>query len=296
MAGIIIDFGFIYCTTNNINGMKYIGQKTFNKGHKTYLGSGIRLTRAIKKYGRENFSRDIIELCSSREDLNEREKYWISYYDALNDENYYNLCIGGFGTSGHRISEETRHKMRNKVISDESRLKMSESAKNRKPMSEETRKKLSKSHKNQVNKPHYHSEETKKKLSELKKGKAPYKMTDEIRKNMSKAHKPMSEEARKNMSKAHKGRIITEEEKQKISASLKNHIVTQETRDKLSIPIVQYDLDGNFIKNWSSIKSVKEGGYGEESVRSCCKGNRQTYKGYIWKHKDSTNSAGKLQE
>ena len=56
-------YGFIYITTNNINGKKYIGQKKYDKEGKwkTYLGSGIILNRAIKKYGAENFSKEIIE-------------------------------------------------------------------------------------------------------------------------------------------------------------------------------------------------------------------------------------------
>ena len=49
-------YGFIYITTNNLDGKKYIGQKSYSMPNwKRYLGSGIYLKRAIKKYGRENF-------------------------------------------------------------------------------------------------------------------------------------------------------------------------------------------------------------------------------------------------
>lgn len=92
-------YGFIYETTNNINGMKYIGQKTYDKkgNWKTYLGSGIHLKRAIDKYGKENFSRKILEECVSKEILDEREIYWIKYFDAVNSNNYYNIASGGDG-------------------------------------------------------------------------------------------------------------------------------------------------------------------------------------------------------
>lgn len=52
-------YGFIYITTNHINGKQYIGQRKYDKKEKwkNYLGSGIILTRAIEKYGKENFSK-----------------------------------------------------------------------------------------------------------------------------------------------------------------------------------------------------------------------------------------------
>lgn len=85
----------IYITENLINGKKYIGKDTQNK--KSYLGSGKLLKRAIKKYGIENFKKTIIEICDNNKQLSEREKYWISFFNAINDENYYNLAIGGDG-------------------------------------------------------------------------------------------------------------------------------------------------------------------------------------------------------
>ena len=67
-------YGFVYITTNHINGKKYIGQKRYDKANKwkSYLGSGIHLKRAINKYGSENFSKEIIEDCKTKERLDER--------------------------------------------------------------------------------------------------------------------------------------------------------------------------------------------------------------------------------
>ena len=48
-------YGFIYITTNMVNGMRYLGQKKFDRGWKNYLGSGAVLRKAINKYGKENF-------------------------------------------------------------------------------------------------------------------------------------------------------------------------------------------------------------------------------------------------
>lgn len=70
-------YGFIYITTNHVNGKKYIGQKNYDKrgNWKKYLGSGVILAKAIQKYGKENFSKEVVEECESKEQLDEREKY-----------------------------------------------------------------------------------------------------------------------------------------------------------------------------------------------------------------------------
>lgn len=53
---------FIYKTINLITSKIYIGQH--NGSYKNYLGSGVYLNRAIKKYGRNNFKKEIIEYCT----------------------------------------------------------------------------------------------------------------------------------------------------------------------------------------------------------------------------------------
>ena len=93
-------YGFIYITTNNVNGKKYIGQKKYYGNHEVYIGSGVALKNAINKYGKENFTREIIENCKSKEDLDSREKYWIKYYNATESEDFYNITSGGDGGFG----------------------------------------------------------------------------------------------------------------------------------------------------------------------------------------------------
>jgi hypothetical protein len=84
---------FIYKTTNNVNGKQYIGLCT--RDDKNYIGSGTLIKQAIKKYGKENFTREIIEECDDFETLCEREIYWIEKYNAVNSGNFYNLSYGG---------------------------------------------------------------------------------------------------------------------------------------------------------------------------------------------------------
>ena len=113
-------YGFVYITTNHINGKKYIGQKKYDKQGKwkEYLGSGIILSRAIKKYGKENFSKQIIDECKTKEELNLKEKYWINYFDAVNSDNFYNIAEGGDG--GNTLSGYTEKQLEehSKILSN----------------------------------------------------------------------------------------------------------------------------------------------------------------------------------
>ena len=157
-------YGFIYITTNNINGKKYIGQKKYYGNYETYIGSGIALKNAINKYGKENFTREIIENCKTKEELDSREKFWIEYYNATESEDFYNITSGGdggFGSGknspwyGKHLSDETKEKLSKiksgennpfygKTHSDEVKKKLSEKALNQRH-SKETREKMSKS-------------------------------------------------------------------------------------------------------------------------------------------------------
>ncbi len=103
-------FGIIYKTTNLINGKIYPGQTT--KNDPTYLGSGVYFKRAVNKYGRENFKREIICSCSNQKELDLKEIYYIAYYKELvGAENMYNITNGGGGTSGYVLSEEQKRKI-----------------------------------------------------------------------------------------------------------------------------------------------------------------------------------------
>lgn len=95
----------IYKTINLINGKFYVGKD--EKNNPNYLGSGINLQKAIKKYGKENFLKEILEVCSTREELIEREKYWIRETKA--QEVGYNIADGGWG--GNTYTEETRQRI-----------------------------------------------------------------------------------------------------------------------------------------------------------------------------------------
>lgn len=103
----------IYKIENKINGHKYIGQSVSIKGRwkdevrRAYdindNNYDTALSRAIRKYTVDGFTFEIIEECK-REELNDKERYWIHYYDSF--FNGYNLTLGGDG-SGTRKKKDS---------------------------------------------------------------------------------------------------------------------------------------------------------------------------------------------
>ena len=87
---------FIYKTTNKINGKYYIGMHKTDDLEDGYLGSGTYFSRALEKYGKENFEREILEYCNSDEEMHNAEARYITE-DVVNDKKSYNLKLGGFG-------------------------------------------------------------------------------------------------------------------------------------------------------------------------------------------------------
>ena len=100
-----MNYGFIYKTTNKINGKSYIGMCSCKARFKSYLGSGKLLSKAIEKYGKENFDREILEWCKDDDSLREAESKWIEKFDAINSNRFYNLHEGGRGgDTGFNVS------------------------------------------------------------------------------------------------------------------------------------------------------------------------------------------------
>lgn len=91
--------GYIYVTTNKVNGKIYVGMHRVQTDEidNKYFGSGKVLRKAIEKYGKENFTCDIIEWCDSDEELSTREIYWIKQLNAMDKNIGYNMNEGGIG-------------------------------------------------------------------------------------------------------------------------------------------------------------------------------------------------------
>lgn len=108
-------YGYIYITTNMINGKKYIGQRSYGRKRiKNYLGSGKYLKLAIAKYGADHFINEVICNCLTKEDLSYMETYFIAEYNAVEDPMFYNIAAGGYctrGFTGKSHSDEYKQKM-----------------------------------------------------------------------------------------------------------------------------------------------------------------------------------------
>lgn len=103
--------GFVYIITNNINGMKYIGKKSFwsrrkikkakrrttlESDWKDYYGSSEDIQKAVKEFGKENFTRTILFVCKHKKTMGYLETKLQFLHDVLEKPGeYYNTNILG---------------------------------------------------------------------------------------------------------------------------------------------------------------------------------------------------------
>jgi hypothetical protein len=100
---------YIYKIINNLNGKAYVGKKSSMYSKDSYLGSGKLIKRAIKKYGKENFTKVVLEIVDEKT-FDEKEIFWIEKEGTLHP-NGYNLTKGGDGPLGRKMSKFSRQKM-----------------------------------------------------------------------------------------------------------------------------------------------------------------------------------------
>lgn len=159
--------GWVYAIINKVNDKMYIGQSVCVKKririHFYQLNkrnhNNSHLQRAFNKYGRDNFKIKILEGEIIKDNLSNKEKFWIKKYNTYKGKGY-NMTPGGEVLSGEnnpmwgkRHSEEFRKKIgklhRGREPSQEAKDKMSKAATGRE-LSRETRKKISKTLKNKL--------------------------------------------------------------------------------------------------------------------------------------------------
>lgn len=209
--------GIIYLITNDINDLKYVGLTTRSleirwKEHKRHKSQ--KIDEAINQYGAEHFQIQELEQCSD-ELLDEREIYWIKYYDSFNHG--YNVTPGGRD---------------DKLILN-------------------------------------------------------YDKQQEVKAlwNEGLGQKQIQQRTKLNVETVH-------------NYLLKTGITAEDIRQRAnyyvgkakSKPILQFDLDNNFIQEWPSIISIERAGIAKKDcIRKCCQHKQTQGKGYIWRYKDECN-------
>ena len=102
-------YGVIYKITNTLNGKLYVGKTTtpLNQRMASHRCADTVIGKAIRKHGWENFNVEVLEECETPEQLNEREIFWIAYFNCK-FPNGYNLTDGGEG-GGSKIYTPERN-------------------------------------------------------------------------------------------------------------------------------------------------------------------------------------------
>ena len=263
----------------------YIGQTTNIKrrvnDYKNFrCKNQTHLYNSFIKYGFENHKLEILEewniklLNAKVTLLNERERYWQDYYDVLG-ENGLNCRLTTTNDKSGKMCESTKELLR--VVNTGKRHTDNAKEKNRishigKLHNSETRKKQSMSHKGLL----------------LGTGKLihQYNMEGELIREATIDILQIEGFTKSNISrcclgkmKTHKGFIWKYKDDNIYQFSkLKNTLIGS------GRIIIQYTLEGILIKE-STVNFFKEMGFNCSHIYNCCKGNRKTHKGFIWKYK-----------
>lgn len=220
---------YIYKIVNKISGKIYVGKsknpasrfvrhikiaETFSKTDNHFQA----IHGAIKKYGKENFLLEIIEVCDEPV-ANDREIYWINELRTQIKDYGYNLTSGGDGVN--HVSEESKAKRRAKMLG--------------RKHSEEHKRKISQSNMGRII-----SLESRIKISQANSGK-----------NNGMAGKTHSDDVKKKMSEfqsLRERRALTDEEKSKLSANLKGKPPSPRIPIEIKSEIVQLYALGEYTK------------------------------------------------
>ncbi len=302
----------IYCIKNLINSKRYIGQSVdiYKRWscHTSALNNGVHCNRHLQrswdKYGEKSFEFSILEECKIDKDiLNKQEQYWINYYDSYN--NGYNLTVGGDAYSSFGVE-----------CSDEKKLKISKANTGRKNTKEQNDR-ISKALLNSPNvlrgenHPYYNRKLTDEEILRLRNGlKEYYKNIDYTPSWSKKVICVTTNKIFSTMTKAANHYGVNQsniasccEHKREFAGELpdgtrlqwefykdgKTYIKKeQKQRSNKERPILQYDLNHNFIKEWSSAKECnEETGICRSKISNVCRGIRRQTGGFIFEYKDA---------
>lgn len=265
------------------NGKIYVGITCQNPTKRWGNGCNYRnqkyLYAAIKKYGWENIKHEVLYTGLSKEDAEQKEIELIAFYKSNNRKFGYNIDNGG--KSKGRCSEETKRKLSEIQKGKKPSLYMLQRAietNTGRKFSEATKRKISESQKGKKI-----SEEARMKLSKARKG---TKLSSETCKKISeKVRKSWTIERRKAFGDKHRGNKCLFYGKKFSEAEIKHlQEINRGANSVLSKRVGQFDLDGNLIHIFGSVREAGRAGFNHSAISGVCRGEHLTHKGFIWKY------------
>jgi len=257
---------YIYRKQIISTGKYYVGKH--NGKNLNYKGSGSKWREDYKLFVKDrkiDLIEEILEYVDDISELNKREKYWLEYFDVANNPLYYNLTNKNYGPS--IITQETKNK-----IGDA----------NRKP------------------KPEGFGKLNEKPILQ-------YNLNGDFIKEWSSITEIKRVLNLKNITGACKGKYLTcgefifrykndplpKDYKLPIHGN-KNNPRSEEMIMRMKVPrinnrkpILQYDLEGNFIKEWGSLKEASNKyNLNSGGISSCCLGLTNRAGNFKWKYKN----------
>lgn len=242
-------YHFVYITRRINSPYYYYGVHSTDNLEDGYIGSGYHLKNAVNKYGKENFSREILKFFDSHEEALKYENKIITK-EILNDKYCYNIQPGGKGTKEEHLLS--------------TKEKMSIKAKGRKLSREQINKIVETRKRNIEEKGYFHSDESRRKIGNASKGNKyllGHKASKETRKKMSESHKERFKkdpELKQRISSSLKEfykenqKIISNDSKKRMSESQKGRFKNPEERRRVS------ELTKKGMKNSDKWKEYKE--------------------------------------
>lgn len=250
----------IYKITNRINGKCYIGQTvgTLDARWKRHCKDNSKCTaihNAIVKYGKDNFTVEEIDNAVSQDELNEKEAYWITKLNTLSP-NGYNLQNGGLREqlskeSCERISDTIKEKYRNGEI----------------------------------------SVSWTRKVCQYDKQGTLIKIWDSIREaakelGINDKHIPSACSGKRRTVGGFMWRYYEDTLGESIEFPKRKRNPDKWFNSHRK-SILQFDLDGNFIRQWgSALEASTTLNISTGQLCDTCKGKHKTAKGYIWRYAD----------
>lgn len=280
---------YIYCHTFP-NKKKYVGitrtspEKRWGKG-RNYSTCPL-MARAIQKYGWENIEHKVIDTAESKEEAEVKEQHYIKLFMSDQPEFGYNVLPGG-DVATNPLTDEIRYKLgngqRGKQRTEEEKSKIGAGVRETfsRPESnghfgmrhtEETRTKMSSSHTKRWS------------ADQSRRGAASERMRERM------ADPEFSAKVLNNLSEYRRKPgewAMSDEAKAKISGHNRGKWVGD--KSPCSKPVLQYDVNGSFIKRWANAGDVERAGIAKRScVSACCRGKPhvKTAGGFVWRFEE----------